>query len=181
MNRPQATCTNTALVADPSTKSVTGTFSNGSLLGSIDPVIQQRDRTERFKLPSFLHRLYRFAWVQKITSRITLAEVPAQTLQGLLANIGSPSIDLFFLDVEGYELEVLKGFDFSPKPRILIIETRTEECQAIAEILLEQGYICVSNLSGFTHDKNPLWQGDHQDFAWCQANDFDAITLLSSL
>lgn len=51
--------------------------------------------------------------------------VPARTLTSVLQAKGFKHIDLLSLDVEGYELEVLKGFDleiFSPK--FMLIEVR---------------------------------------------------------
>jgi FkbM family methyltransferase len=49
--------------------------------------------------------------------------VPARTLSSLLDELGSPEVDLFSLDVEGYEAEVLAGLDLERHaPRMLVVE-----------------------------------------------------------
>jgi FkbM family methyltransferase len=59
-------------------------------------------------------------------SRYTV-EVPTTTLTEVLAHAEAPEIDLFSLDVEGFELEVLKGLDFQEYcPRLILVEARTE-------------------------------------------------------
>jgi len=54
-----------------------------------------------------------------------LVQVPAATLSFLLDKHNIENIDLLSLDVEGYELEVLKGLDFSRfRPKYMLIEVR---------------------------------------------------------
>lgn len=61
--------------------------------------------------------------VQELTS-VTEIEVPARTLSSILAELGTPCVDLLSLDVEGYEIEALKGLDTSRhRPRFILIET----------------------------------------------------------
>ena len=49
-------------------------------------------------------------------------------LSDLLEQLGNPHIDFFSLDVEGFELEVLKGLDFERhRPSFILVETRNEE------------------------------------------------------
>src|SRR5215207_6916881 len=55
------------------------------------------------------------------TGPLCAVAMPAGELWRALAT-GQPSPDLFLLDVEGFEGEVLSGFDPSFRPRILIIE-----------------------------------------------------------
>lgn len=50
------------------------------------------------------------------------------TLQYLLDKHNITKVDFFSLDVEGYEIEVLKGFDFNKiRPRYILIETTSSE------------------------------------------------------
>jgi FkbM family methyltransferase len=58
--------------------------------------------------------------------------VPARTLTSILDEVGAEEIDLFSLDVEGYELAVLKGLDLSRyRPKYMLIETNArDEVQA---------------------------------------------------
>jgi FkbM family methyltransferase len=51
-------------------------------------------------------------------------EVPLRTLDDILAEAGAPSsIDFLSVDVEGHEIEVLRGFDFTRwRPRLILLE-----------------------------------------------------------
>ena len=54
-------------------------------------------------------------------------EVPARTLTSILDECQVKSIDLLSLDVEGFELNVLKGLDFEKyRPKYILIEARFE-------------------------------------------------------
>ena len=60
--------------------------------------------------------------------------VPTITLNSLLEKHSIKKIDLFSLDVEGYEIEVLKGFDLEKyRPKFLLIEVR--DIKAIEAII----------------------------------------------
>ena len=63
---------------------------------------------------------------QKLNGSYTV-DVPARTLESILDNIKSiPRIDFFSLDVEGYELNVLKGLNFSKyRPKFILVETHS--------------------------------------------------------
>lgn len=55
-------------------------------------------------------------------------QVPTRTLTSILDECQIKEIDLFSLDVEGYELNVLKGLDFNKyKPKYMLIEARYKE------------------------------------------------------
>ena len=54
-----------------------------------------------------------------------VVNVPARTLTSILNECKVKEIDLFSLDVEGYELNVLKGLDFEQyRPKYMCIEAR---------------------------------------------------------
>lgn len=62
--------------------------------------------------------------------------VAALTLSDLIENIGSfENVDLFSLDVEGFELDVIEGIDFEKhRPRYILVETsKRSEVQAALE------------------------------------------------
>lgn len=64
---------------------------------------------------------------------------PATTVSKLLDSHGADRIDFFSLDVEGYELEVLKGIDFDRhRPSYFLIEAR--DVNTVTEFLLNKGY-----------------------------------------
>jgi FkbM family methyltransferase len=72
--------------------------------------------------------------------------VPALTVSAVLDRAGQTRIDLFSLDVEGYEGEVLKGIDYSRhRPRYFLIEARDKP--AIDRFLAAQGYRYVAQWS----------------------------------
>lgn len=66
--------------------------------------------------------------------------VRAMTVSGLLDKLGETKpIDFFSLDVEGYELQVLKGIDFTRhRPRRFLIEVR--DLDAVQSFMSSQGY-----------------------------------------
>lgn len=72
-------------------------------------------------------------------------EVPAKTLTSVLKEIKVKTIDLLSLDVEGYELNVLKGLDFDEfKPRYILVEARYRE---EIEAYLSEYYYPLEKLS----------------------------------
>jgi FkbM family methyltransferase len=69
--------------------------------------------------------------------------VPARTLDDLLAAYRIEHVDLFSLDVEGFELQVLRGLT-KVKPRFLLIEARD---RAPIEAHLAPDYEAIADLS----------------------------------
>ncbi len=63
--------------------------------------------------------------IQHLTRSYSVS-VPARTLSSILDEVKDlPDIDFFSLDVEGYELEVLKGLDFSRyRPKYILVEAK---------------------------------------------------------
>jgi hypothetical protein len=75
---------------------------------------------------------------------------PARTLNSILQACQAPKkIDFLSLDVEGGEIEVLKGLDLNEfQFRYICVETRSFD--TIREILFENGYSLVEKLTN--HD-----------------------------
>ena len=72
-------------------------------------------------------------------------QVPARTLTSILDECQVQEIDLFSLDVEGYELNVLKGLDFKKyQPKYMLIEARYKD---EIEKYISQYYLEVDQLS----------------------------------
>ena len=71
--------------------------------------------------------------------------VPARTLNSILSESLPPGaeIDFVSIDVEGTELDVLRGFDLRTyHPRVLVVETNTDEARgALTTYLAEMGYL----------------------------------------
>jgi FkbM family methyltransferase len=75
------------------------------------------------------------------------------------------NIDLFSLDVEGYELEVLKGLDFSKySPKYLLIEIYSKDYDEIFNYLQNNKYEFVLSTTNFNKIDNPHWDGTHNDY-----------------
>jgi FkbM family methyltransferase len=68
-------------------------------------------------------------------------KVPTMTYDALVAQSGFPRIDLLSLDVEGHEIEVLKGMQEERfLPQLICIETGHDRDRKIDDRLREMGY-----------------------------------------
>lgn len=79
-----------------------------------------------------------------------LVEVPAITLNKLLNNHNISKINFVSLDVEGYEISVLNGFDLEKyKPDYIMIETTTfsNRRNAIFDYMNDKKYVIIDELS----------------------------------
>jgi FkbM family methyltransferase len=71
----------------------------------------------------------------------TVIEVPVRTLDSLLEEAGSPpGFDFLSVDVEGHEIEVLRGFDMKRwRPRLILLEDHVGDLSK-HRFLTEAGY-----------------------------------------
>lgn len=114
-NRPRATVVNAALVATPETTSIkvaaVGLY--GYVVGSLSSKEHESEHRRRGALT---------AGLQSVES-VEDIEVPARTLESLLDEVDLGPADLFSLDVEGYEINVLRGMNMARyRPRYLLVE-----------------------------------------------------------
>lgn len=169
VSRPNQLLENVALVKDGSIVSVSGTFADGSLMGSAHPILQKRDAS----IPRTIFEKVetRLRVKMKLQPRTRLIDVKATTLDKLFLKHQVQKVDLLVLDLEGLELDVLRGFGFLPKPRLIIVETRASDAQEISNLMLAAGYVLAANFSNFSLENNPLYSGDHQDYAWVSKED----------
>jgi len=81
------------------------------------------------------------------TDKIYCFTAPASTMNSILIKHNAPKIINFFsLDVEGSEIEVLKGIDFNEFIfEYICVETRNFE--VIEEFLNNHGYLCFEKLT----------------------------------
>jgi FkbM family methyltransferase len=94
-----------------------------------------------------------------------LISVSAKTLTSIIQENNIKKIDFFSLDVEGYELEVLKGLDFSiVSPTYILIEVYNFDKEVLFNFMLENNYDLVCNLSDFKNSDNLIWDGTHDDY-----------------
>lgn len=95
-------------------------------------------------------------WIAPATEMDTTKEIVVQatTLNAILESINVDKIDFFSLDVEGYEIEVLKGIDLKRFcPKVMLIEWHSdiedicrlvEYTHTFAEQLSKHDYVFVS-------------------------------------
>src|SRR5581483_6025175 len=70
-------------------------------------------------------------------------EVDLRTLDEVLAEAGNPKLDLVSIDVEGFELEVLRGFTLERhRPAVLVIEDHLQKLHVHRHIV-RHGYRLV--------------------------------------
>jgi len=94
-----------------------------------------------------------------------LIKVKASTLSSILNELNIQNIDFFSLDVEGYEFNVLKGIDFNKvNIKNILIEIYTNDFYNIVNLMLNNNYKLIANVSSFDLSNNPAWNGTHNDY-----------------
>jgi FkbM family methyltransferase len=94
-----------------------------------------------------------------------LNKVNVRKLSDILDEYRYKKIDFFSLDVEGYELEVLKGIDFTRhRPTYILIEVYTKDMDKIFSFMNTNSYEMIENLSNFNNIDYPHWDGTHNDY-----------------
>lgn len=161
-NRPNNRLFNCALVGSETDEHLLGTFSTGSLMASADVDLLSRDQAP----PRFRGEIWLRSMLRMKARTSPVCRVSAKTLLSVVRESELTHVDIAVIDVEGYELEALKGAgDF--RPNLFVIETRSRDAMHIDALLLSMGYVQVQCLSNFSSETHPAWSGDHQDFLWC--------------
>ena len=112
-NRSRARVINAALVATPDVKSVR--MKAADLMAYVANSFSDPDDEKR--------HLGNAISVQNLAS-VEEIEVPARTLSSILDELAVTRLDLLSLDVEGYEVEVLRGMDTARhRPHYILVET----------------------------------------------------------
>lgn len=94
-----------------------------------------------------------------------LIKVEAQTLSCILEKLNINNIDFFSLDVEGYEFNVLNGLNFNKfNIKNILIEIYTNDFYNIINLMLNNNYKLIANVSNFNLTNNPAWDGTHNDY-----------------
>lgn len=89
-----------------------------------------------------------------------------RSLQSVLDEEKIDHVNFFSLDVEGFELNVLRGIDFNKVTfDYLLIEVNTHGDE-IDLLLSSNGYELVENFSNYNAVDNPQWDGTHNDFLY---------------
>jgi FkbM family methyltransferase len=103
----------------------------------------------------------------KIRTMKTGGRVPGRALSSLLDELNITSVDFWSLDVEGFEVPVLHGVDFSRhRPSFIVIEVWKQNRNDVFSIMAEnrytmvKGYDVEGGISGFPKGHR------HRDFLW---------------
>ena len=127
--RPRSTCIHAACISDPSVDAIS--FYQEEL-GLLSGTTSDRDYDIQAR---YQKRGLEFTGFNQI-------QVPATTLNTLLSSYVPPQskIDFISIDVEGTELDVLRGLDLNRfRPRVLVIEANSESSkQHLNQYLVEQ-------------------------------------------
>ena len=92
-------------------------------------------------------------------------EVVSKSLQSLIDDTGFNEIDFLSLDVEGYELEVLKGINFEKQSiNFVLIEVYEIDKNNIFDFMFKNNYILIDCISNFSKDTHTNCYGTHNDF-----------------
>ena len=137
VNRPRSKVINCALT-DQDVETVTGDF-DGNPMASI---------------------------AGKRLKRKAAVTVKATSLTKVFAeHFGGTTVDLMSIDVENYELQVLRSLDYQQfRPRFILVEIYTASFYEVVNFLLSNNYILISNITDFNKSNNPHWDGTHNDF-----------------
>ncbi len=171
-NRPNSWLFNCA-IGENKDMFITGNFAEGALTGSCKSDAKRNTMTSSLRnIYSFLRHVIQFGSTPK---REQLIKVPMNTISDLISQCGANRIDIMIIDLEGFELAALKGMIEGPLPRILIVETRKSNAFDINNLLLSNRFTLQRNISNFNKQKNPGWDGTHQDYLWVSTEDTNAI------
>jgi FkbM family methyltransferase len=138
-NRSNSICINSACVANDEIKDITFYEEELGLLSSLDMSEEKKKDIEK----RYDNRKLDFSGHKE-------KKVKAQTLNSILEENSVSDIDFITIDVEGAEIEVLKGFDLEKyKPKVVILEANDEEHkQEIIEYMsVENKYTFVREVS----------------------------------
>jgi FkbM family methyltransferase len=106
--------------------------------------------------------------MSSVTGRVEEGKtaVPAKPLGQILDSIPNiPAIDFISLDVEGYEKDVLEGLNLEKyRPTYMLIEVYKHKFNELTFFLDTHGYSLVENMSMYSHETNPIWDGSHNDY-----------------
>jgi FkbM family methyltransferase len=100
-----------------------------------------------------------------------LIQVKVSTLQSILDELNITRVNFFSLDVEGYELSVLKGIDFNKvKFDLILVEFNPANLDELLYFMIEHNYEFIENVSNYRKETNPGWDGLHNDYLFGYCN-----------
>jgi FkbM family methyltransferase len=125
------------------------------------------DFTDEFVYGDFNHNGFQGLGARS-SIQPTGVKVKAKTLTNLLDEKNITEVDFISLDVEGYEIEVLKGIDFNRiMIKYMIVEVNLDfySLNDLDTFLLSKGFKNILNISNFSNT-TVGWPGNHQDYLY---------------
>lgn len=109
--------------------------------------------------------------------------IRARTFTDICNQYNYTHVNLFTLDVEGYEFEVLKGIDFDNiEIDFIIVEINYNHYSfdELNQFMADKGYNYIVNISNYNTTEVPGWGGNHQDFLYSKNpfKEFDNIATI---
>ena len=104
--------------------------------------------------PDFPTKAIRGSFNNELMSKVDGAgdeEVPAHTITALLEKNGVAHVHWWSLDVEGFELDVLRGLDFTRWTPDYILLELWHNNSAVKDFLAAKGYSIVADISPWRH------------------------------
>jgi len=169
-NRPLSVSVNCALVSPTeysNSKTVIGDF-DSDIMSSISATRRSKLRKQKYQKTLHTYQLpltYLIDYYKQSKNSNNFIHVSAITISMLLNKLNISTIDFLSLDVEGYEYKVLQGIDFKQhKPKLILVEIYKNQLNDISSLLIKNGYSSPINLTNFSIDENPNWDGTHNDY-----------------
>jgi FkbM family methyltransferase len=117
--------------------------------------------------PDHMSDTFKDRWHQDVEDQVI--EVPCSPLSDMLADAKVSKLDLFVLDVEGGEFEVIKTMDWSVEVCVWLVEmdgTNPEKDQKVADILVENNYVRSDSRLFWQDDQSESYNGGGQNVAF---------------
>jgi len=86
--------------------------------------------------------------------------VKTVTLDSLIKRVGPDQVDFVKIDVEGVELEVLRGAErllSEVRPKFILVEILHENRARVLEFMLERGYVAAGPFTSYSRGANYLF------------------------
>lgn len=133
LNRPSSKVFNYALVANKKMKNVNFEIIDG--FQNLTSKVYDYDYSKKNIIEKFFF------------NKKKILKVKSTTAQEIINMSKFKWIDFLSVDVEGYELEVLKGYNFNKaKPSLVLIEINSGYVYQILNFMLKKNYILADNL-----------------------------------
>lgn len=127
-------------------------------------IIMKYDHGDKLMASVYIKKFFEFKRFKKV-------EVESANFNSIVEKSNFKQIDFLSLDVEGFEIEILKSIDFEKyEPYVILIEVWKEKSFEIFDFLTKKNYIAVENFSNFDKNINLNWSEDHQDFLFIKKN-----------